>query len=234
VQAIHGIGVMAINQNAYLYGNDVKLVYFNPTVTQPIDGTLSFKSWSEPVKVAHNQPIDFSAAVAALAPAEMISVPGVENRIFLKVNGVSLSFDTAEVAYSLDDLALSAKPSTSNGRGENAIDAVADGAPGFPNNEWNVKPGTPEAWIKLTWTQSIKAKRILLYDCPNPRDQVLAGKLKFSDGSSLDVGELPNDGKTPADITFPEKEITWVRFDVTKTSPTTKSAGLSEFGVFDR
>ena len=234
VQYIHGIGLMAINQNAYLYGNEVKLVYFNPAATQPLDGTLSYKSWSEPVKVANNQPFDFSAAVAAMPPVDMISIPGAENRIFLKVNGTSLSFDTAEVAYSLDDLALRAKPSTSNGRGENAIDAVADGAPGFPNNEWAVKAGTPKASIKLTWPDGIKAKRILLYDRPDPNNKVLAGKLTFSDGSSLDVGELPPDGKTPANITFPEKEITWVQFEVTKTSPTTKSAGLSEFGVFDR
>jgi hypothetical protein len=58
--------------------------------------------------------------------------------------------------------------------------------------------------------------------------------LKFSDGSSVQVGELPNDAKTPADITFPEKQITWVRFEVTQNSPTSKMSGLSEFGVFDR
>jgi hypothetical protein len=235
VQAIHGIGLMAVNQNPYLYGNDVRMVYYDPSTTQPVSGTLSFKSWSEPVTITPEQPFDFKEAAMALAPEDTISVPGVENRWFLIVNGhEAVSFDTAEVAYNLGNLALDAKPSTSNGRGENAIDGVAQGAPVEINNEWNVKPGTPKTWIKLTWPKAIKAKRILLYDRPNPDDQVVAGKLKFSDGSSLDVGTLPNDGKTPLNLTFPEKEITWVQFEMTQGSPTTKSGGLSEFGVFDR
>ena len=236
VQAIRGVGLVAVNQNPYLYGNDVKLVYFDPDATQPRSGTLSFKSWSEPVTVANGQPFDFKGVVQALKPEDTISVPGVENRLVLKVNGRkdAVSFDTAEMAYSLGNLALDAKPSTNKGRGENAVDGVADGAPAHEDNEWSVPHGTPQAWIKLTWPQPIKAMRILLYDLPNPDDQVLAGKLTFSDGSSLNVGALPNDGKTPANLTFPEKQITWVRFDITQSSPTTKGAGIAEFGVFDR
>jgi hypothetical protein len=236
VQAIHGIGLMAVNQNSYLYGNDVKLVYYDPGVAKPTGGTLSFKSWSEPVTITNGQPFDFKSAALALAPEDTISVPGVENRLFLKMDGhdAGVSLDMSEQAYSLDNLALNAKPSTSNGRGENAIDGVADGAPAFPNNEWNVKAGTPKAWIKLTWPKPIEAKRVLLYDRPNPDDQVLAGKLTFSDGSSVSVGELPNDGKTPVDLTFPEKQITWMRFEITQSSRTTKSPGVAEIGVFDR
>ena len=69
-------------------------------------GTLSYKSWSEPVTVSDGQPFDFSGAVNALTPEETISVPGVENRVFLKVNSSSVSFDTSEMAYSLGNLAL--------------------------------------------------------------------------------------------------------------------------------
>jgi len=238
VQAIHGIGLEAVNQNPYLYGNDVKLVYYDPATTQPTSGTLSLKSWSEPVTVANCVPFDFSAAVDAMAPEDTLNLPGVENRLFLKVNGhdTSVSLNTAEVAYNLSDLALRAKPSASSGRPENAIDAMVEGAPDHADFEWTVKSSKQKdkAWIKLTWPDPIKAKRILLYDRPDLDNQVLAGKLTFSDGSKLDVGELPNDGKTPLDITFPEKQITWVRFEITQTSPTTKAAGLSEFGVFDR
>jgi len=233
VQAIHGIALMAVNQNPYLYGKDVKLVYFNPEVTQPVSGTLSFKSWSEPVTITPGQPFDFKAAARALAPEDTITVPGVDNRWFFKANGndVAVSLDTAQLAYNLDNLALDAKPRTSNGRGENAIDGVADGLPAHDDNEWSVKRDSGDAWITLTWPQPIKAVRILLYDRPNPKDRVLAGKLTFSDGSSLEVGALPNDGKTPADITFPEKRFSWVRFDITKS---TRGPGLAEFGVFDR
>jgi hypothetical protein len=237
VQAIHGVGLMAVNQNPYLYGNDVKLVYYDPDgLKAPVTGTLSYKSWSEPVELKPGQPFDFAAAAVALSPEDTIKVPGVENRWFLKVDGrpETVSLDVSEVAYNLGNLALDAKPSTSNGRGENAIDGVAQGEPVEINNEWNVKPGTPKTWIKLTWPNPVKATRILLYDRPNLDDQVIAGQLTFSDSSSIDVGTLPNDGKTPLNLTFPEKEITWVRFEMTQSSPTTKSGGLSEFGVFDR
>jgi hypothetical protein len=89
-------------------------------------------------------------------------------------------------------------------------------------------------WIKLTWPKPVEARRVLLYDRPNPNDQVLAGTLTFSDGSKEQVGELPNDGRSPAEVTFAPKHFTWMRFDVTKCSPSTKNAGLAELGVFDR
>jgi hypothetical protein len=236
VHAVHGIALMPINQSPYLYGKDVKLFYFNPDVTQPVNGALSFKSWSEPITITPGQSFDFKPAAQALSPQDTITVPGVEHRWFFKINGQDngVSLDTAELAYNLDNLALDAKPRTSNGRGENAIDGVADGSPGHPDNEWTVKRGTGDPSITLTWPQPIKAMRVLLYDRPNPSDQVLAGTLTFSDGSKLEVGALPNDGKTPADITFPEKRFSWVRFDITRTSPTTRGPGLAEFGVFDR
>ena len=115
-------------------------------------------------------------------------MPGVDHRWLFKANDSDVSLDTAQLAYKLDNLALDAKPKTSNGRGENAIDGVADGLPAHDDNEWAVKRDSGAAWITLTWPQPIKAMRILLYDRPNPKDQVLAGKLTFSDGSSLEVG----------------------------------------------
>jgi alpha-glucosidase (family GH31 glycosyl hydrolase) len=233
-EAIHGIGLMSINQSPYLYGNDSKLVSFDPTSSSPVNATLSYKSWSEPITVANGQAIVFNAA-QVIPPQDTIQVPGVENHLLLKVNGrnTPVSVQTSEM-YNLQDLALTAKPSTSKGRGESAINGLADGAPEHPDDEWSAPAGPSHAWIKLVWPAPIKAKRILLYDLPNLGDWILGGTLTFSDGSTLAVGALPNEGKTPADIPFPEKQITWVRFDITKTSPSTKKEGLAEMGVFDR
>ncbi len=86
----------------------------------------------------------------------------------------------------------------------------------------------------MTWPEPVKIKRVLLYDRPNLDDQVLDGRLTFSDGTSIDAGPLPNDGKTPLDITFPERQVTWVKFEVTQEGPQTQNIGLSEIAVFDR
>jgi hypothetical protein len=233
IAAIHGVGIMPVNQNPYLYGDDVKLVYVDPAAKNPVKGTLSFKSWSESVTTSDAQSIDFKQAALAIAPQDMIVEPRIESRMYFKTGNHDVSFDLSELAYNLDNLAVQAKPKTSKGRGENAIDGVTETVPYNPDNEW-IAPGMTTGWIRLNWPKPIKAKRILLYDRPNLKDQVLAGKLTFSDGSSLEVGELPNDGKTPLNITFPEKEISWLRFDITQTSPTTKNTGLAEIGVFDR
>ena len=235
VQAVHGIGLMAVNQSPSLYGNDVDLVYFDPAAPKAVSGTLSFKAWHRPVTVTAGQPFDFQAAVQAIPPRDTVTVPGVQQRLAFHPDGgrPAVTLDTFNVAYNLGNLAMDAKPSVSKGRGENALDGVAEGFPVQPDNEWAAS-GTSKVWIKLTWPKSVEAKRVLLYDRPNPNDQVLAGRLTFSDGSGVPVGELPNDGRTPAEVTFAPKRFTWMRFDVTQCSPTTKNAGLAELGVFDR
>jgi alpha-glucosidase (family GH31 glycosyl hydrolase) len=234
VQAVHGVGLMAVNENPFLYGNDVDLVYFAPGEKQPIGGTLAIKSWQQPVKVTPGEPFDFQAAVRAIPPRDTVTVPGVEQRLtFHPAGRPPVTLDTFNVAYNLGNLAMDAHPSVSKGRGENALDGVALGFPTQPDNEWAAS-GTTKVWIKLTWPKPVEARRVLLYDRPNPNDQVLAGTLTFSDGSKEQVGELPNDGRSPAEVTFAPKHFTWMRFDVTKCSPSTKNAGLAELGVFDR
>ena len=58
-----------------------------------------------------------------------------------------------------------------------------------------------------------------------------AGLLVFSDGTTLPVGELADDGKTGTEVTFAPKTVTWVAFFVTKVKPSTLNIGLSEITV---
>jgi len=234
IAAIHGVGLVSINQSPYLYGPDSKLVYFDPSITKPVEAVLSSKSWSQTVKIQNGQPIDWAGA-QVIAPQDTISVPGISNFLTLKVPSQSsvIGLDLTQMD-NLGDLALEAKPTTSRGRGESAIDGIVDGPPEHSDQAWTVATSSGHAWIKLVWSHSIKAERILLYDLPGINDWVMGGTLTFSDGSILNVGALPNDGKIPSDIAFPEKEITWVRFDITQISQTTKTEGLAEIGVFDR
>lgn len=237
-QAIRGVGLMPFHQHPYLYGYDSLLTYINPSATQLTDGTLLYKSWSKPIAVKDGQVIDYAALAEAVPPADTIRVPNIKNFIQLTLNrqvGLEAAgVDPVDIAYNLGNIAMAAKITTNKGRGEGANDGVANGDPGYGEYEWSVPPGETQAWARLDWPNAVKAKRVLLYDRPSPDEQVLAGKLIFSDGSTLDVGALPNDGRTPAEITFPEKQITWVKFEVLKVSPTTKGRGLSEFAVFDR
>lgn len=235
-RAIQGTALMVVNQDPYTYGDDVKLVYYDSKAQGPITGKLSYKSWSAPVTVTSGQPIDFSAAISSIPPEDTIRVPGSPNNFRLELNGNSSAYtaDVSDLIAVTGDLAFHAKVNVNRAHYEGINDGVADGEPGDPINEWFVKNGKKGGWVKLTWGHEVKATRVLLYDRPNLSDQVLAGKLTFSDGSSVEVGELPNDGKTPANITFPEKTITWVRFDITQVSPKTGNEGLSEMAVFDR
>ena len=71
----------------------------------------------------------------------------------------------------------------------------------------------------------------MLYDRPNSDDQVTGGTLTFSDGSTVNVPSLNNDG-TATTITFPAKTTTSLLFTVTSVSSTTQNVGLSEIQVY--
>ena len=58
---------------------------------------------------------------------------------------------------------------------------------------------------------------------------VAGGVLHFSDGSTINVWGLANDG-TPKEIEFESRKVEWVRFEVTDAAGT--QVGLSEIEVF--
>jgi alpha-glucosidase (family GH31 glycosyl hydrolase) len=240
VSAAQGVDVMAVNQHPYLLGNDVKLVYFNSATDKPTQGTLSYGSWSKDVTLTPGQPIDISGLETAVPPAYVIEVPGASKRlkITLANNKLTLGVDIAPLEGVLGDLALKASTETSSGDGGAINDGTAEGFPGSQRCEWVPNRDGPKPdWVKLNWQNwpaPIKAKRVEIYDRPNLNDQVLAGRLTFSDGTSQDVGPLPNDGKTPLEVTFPEKELTWIKFEITQSGPKTENIGVSEIAVFDR
>jgi alpha-glucosidase (family GH31 glycosyl hydrolase) len=241
VNAVQGAGIMAVNQHPYLLGNDVRLVYFNSALDKPTQGTISYGSWSKDETLTPGQPIDLSGLESTIPPADVVEVPGASKRlkVVLENGKLTLSADVAPLIGILGDLALSAAATASSGDASALNDGSAEGFPGSQRWEWipdhnGVKPD----WAQLTWPawppDPIKVKRVLLYDRPNLNDQVLAGKLTFSDGTSQDVGPLPNDGKTPLEVVFPEKKIKWVKFEITQSGPKTENIGLSEIAVFDR
>jgi hypothetical protein len=108
-------------------------------------------------------------------------------------------------------------------------DGVIAGYPDDPGAEWASNGEGAGAWIQLSWGSAVSLDKVDLYDRPNGNDQVTAGTLTFSDGSHIDVGTLPNDASSPAELTFTPVSVTWVRFTVTAVTTGTANVGLAEF-----
>jgi len=114
-----------------------------------------------------------------------------------------------------------------------AIDRVVGGYPEDISTEWASNGEKASASLQLSWDKPQTINRIWLFDRPNTHaDQVAAGTLIFSDGSSINVGELPDDASAAKEITFGPKEITWLKFVVTSVKPETQNIGLAEIAVF--
>jgi hypothetical protein len=118
-------------------------------------------------------------------------------------------------------------------RGESAVDGVVAGYPSEISKEWASNGEKTGAWIKLSWKGPRKIDRVLLFDRPNKLDQITAGTLEFSDGSTIQLEKpLPDTATQGLDISFPPKSVTWVKLTVTGVKKATQNVGLAEFGVF--
>jgi hypothetical protein len=128
------------------------------------------------------------------------------------------------------NLAPNATPSTSSQYSSNYSAAkLIDGVIGqLGTGEWAAAGGDTSPWARLDWSTSQSISKIVLYDRNNSTDQVLSGTLTFSDGSSISVSALNNDGSANT-ITFATKNVTWVEFQITSYSGL---PGLSEFQVY--
>ncbi|MDR2776401.1 MAG: discoidin domain-containing protein, partial [Tannerella sp.] len=112
---------------------------------------------------------------------------------------------------------------------------VIDGRPGVENRyEWASQShatywGENYPWIQLTWDQPRVINRIILYDRATPASHTAGGILHFSDGTSLLVLAVPNNGEAKT-VDFPAKKVRWVKFEVTDGDG--PQLGLSEMEVY--
>ena len=118
-------------------------------------------------------------------------------------------------------------------RGEGATDGVVGGFPQDNSKEWASNAEKAGAWIKLNWDKPQKIDRVWLFDRPNTLDQITAGTLEFSDGSTIKLEKpLPDSAVSGVEIAFPTKAVNWVKFTVTGVKDGTPNVGLAEFAVF--
>lgn len=127
------------------------------------------------------------------------------------------------------DVTVSSQNSGAGQSGAKAIDGIVNGYPDDPTKEWATDGQTSGAWIRLTWIQSQTIHQIVLYDRPNTTDCITDSILYFSDGSSIQVGGLP-DNETGETIDFPDKTVTWVKLTINQTRGA--NTGLAEFQVY--
>ncbi|HXX33265.1 MAG TPA: PIG-L family deacetylase, partial [Thermodesulfobacteriota bacterium] len=109
---------------------------------------------------------------------------------------------------------LTASTQASGQGAANAVDGVVDGSPCDSTKEWATQGEGVGAWINLAWTTPYVVDRVILYDRINLNDQILGGTITFSDGSTVTVAALNNDG-TGVELTFTPRLITSLNFTVT-------------------
>jgi LmbE family N-acetylglucosaminyl deacetylase len=112
-----------------------------------------------------------------------------------------------------------------------AIDGVVDGYPGDFTKEWATVGGRGGSFLRLTWATPVTLTRVVLHDRINLNDQVTSGRLTFSDGSTLNVGTLTNNG-TGVSLSFAPKTTTSLLFTILSVSATTVNIGLAEIETF--
>jgi alpha-glucosidase (family GH31 glycosyl hydrolase) len=241
--AVQGVAMLQTNQHPYLLDVKETLTYFHNHHTAPESVMLSVNGGEpKPVTVQPGEPVPLGAAGNPPGPTaqpgsgsiltELVSIPVSLTPSDASLGSLTGNADMVQTFDATQDIALSATATASAGNGNAAIDGHVEGYPNDGNREWGASRQKEGAWLQLTWPQPVESTRISLWDRPNNADQILAGTLEFSDGTKLDVGTLPNDGKFPLTLTFPKKSFTWVKFTATKVSPGTRNAGLSEMAVF--
>ncbi len=124
-------------------------------------------------------------------------------------------------------VAASSTRSTSQAA-DRASDGYPVGAPMDAAREWVTNNQGVGGWIQFTFPKPTPLEGITLYDRPNTADQITGATLQFSDGGTMPVAALPNNG-AGLTVTFPVRTVTSVRLNVTAVSATTTAAGLAEF-----
>ena len=144
---------------------------------------------------------------------------------------VTVSVPAAGAANVAVTLGATATASSENTADDQTAAKAIDGSPlGYPvdyTREWVTNREGAGAWIQLGWTNAVTLDHVVLYDRPNLGDQITGGTLTFSNGTSVAVGALNNDGSAVS-VPFAPRTATWVRLTVGSVGSTTSSVGLAE------
>ncbi len=95
---------------------------------------------------------------------------------------------------------------------------------------WIPAASDSNAFVTYSFSEPHDIEKVILYDNPSLTDNIIHGKLSFSDGSSMEVTDFPTNG-SPMEVLLDKKSgITEVTFSITEREG--DKAGLSEFEVY--
>nr|NLD39898.1 hypothetical protein [Actinomycetales bacterium] len=114
-----------------------------------------------------------------------------------------------------------------------AIDGYALGYPTDHTHEWATVGGKAGSWIQIDFDRPTTIDEVILYDRPSTVEHITGGTLSFSDGSTVDVGPLANEGSGTS-VSFRTRTVTSVRLTIDSVSSSTVNIGLTEFEVHSR
>jgi hypothetical protein len=211
VLAAAGAGVWAKNQNLYGYPASPRFVAYQ-TPWAAADVAIDTR-WIGGVHELQEATVTFAGT-------------SVVQRLFgdidLQRGGANLAPAAVATFSSLEQASTSG-----------IADGKVGGYPGNRAEEWSTAGERADASVRLTWSTPQTVSRVVLYDRINPNDRITSGRLSFSDGTSVDVGAVPNspaDGPLAVDI--PARSVTWLEFRITGVSAMTENIGLAELAVY--
>ena len=232
--AVAGVGLVPQNQGTYLYHGMVRDLLYAPRGV--IDGDRVTVVGGETVALPlSGAPLEITGPRHTWRGRTFYA----RGQVGFKIDGILYHLPavspTGNELMTDDNVAGTAKVTASGAEGgysaEGAVDGIVGGYPGEKSQEWSAG-STVGATLTLTWDKAQMIDRILLYDRPNTTDQITSGVVHFSDGTTLPVGELPNDATKPLELRFPAKTVTSLTFQVTGVKEKTQNAGLAEIAVF--
>ena len=157
--------------------------------------------------------------------------------IFLTLSSIALATLAAPARSGPDNIAPAARAEASavfsgaysaDGVNDGRI-AISDQGEWASNSRMNIWGGVNYPWIQLSWDEPQLIDKVILYDRASLETHTGGGKLVFSDGGSVIVTTIPNDG-TAKVVKFPVRCVTSVRFVVTDGHG--PNLGLSEMEVY--
>ncbi len=241
-----GLGFFNKNEEVYLYPDRTRTVFYAPPGL--IDGenvkwSLEERNGNATKTLARSQGrvsqvstvpllISVSAPAAPSAKRNLRADLTIAGRPVV-LRGPDLAFNFAQMDFNVARLARVTVSSIGDGYGSaGVIDGLSDGYPRDRSREWSSNKEKEGATLRLNWDTPQTIDRVWLFDRPNLDDQVTAGEITFSDGTKVLVGELPNDASQAAEVRFPARQVTWLKFKTTSVKPSTQNIGLSEIVVF--